>query len=329
MLAAMTRRGDGLDREAAEGKAFAVGQDGVRRIGPVVRKTSGPLSSFGWKEGGPTMRAPVASRRVVSEGAVITVGVGDKDRLDPLVRGRRQDRSEVARVGGARIDDGDSALADDVGAGPVEGESGGVRRDETPSPSRKVLSVPAAAAAANRRRVRCALVRHSPGSFSALNGCVRPWSPCHDRPGPGKTRSQPSDDLSGDIMADALNPPLVTALWPARGYSRLARDGALALRRRARARAFGKGSGPLLPGADDPADARRAGAWRGLWRAARDGDDPPLSRRRPFRTAGLRRRLRGPAYMSGPTGGYLAGFLAAPRWSAFSPSEAGIAPGRS
>ncbi len=50
------------------------------------------------------------------------MSVGDEDRLDLLACDRRQDRCEMQRVGGARIDDGDRALADDVGAGAVEGE---------------------------------------------------------------------------------------------------------------------------------------------------------------------------------------------------------------
>ena len=58
------------------------------------------------------------------------MGMGDENGLDPLALDRREDRGEVGVVAGARIDHGDFALADDIGAGAVEGEGRGVRRDE-------------------------------------------------------------------------------------------------------------------------------------------------------------------------------------------------------
>ncbi len=58
------------------------------------------------------------------------MGVGDEDGLDRLAFDRREDRREMAFVAGARIEDRDRALPENVGAGAVEGERRGVRGDE-------------------------------------------------------------------------------------------------------------------------------------------------------------------------------------------------------
>ena len=54
--------------------------------------------------------------------AVVAMGVGDEDGLDPLALHRRQQRPEMRLVVRTRIDDRDRAFADDIGAGAVEGE---------------------------------------------------------------------------------------------------------------------------------------------------------------------------------------------------------------
>jgi biotin transport system substrate-specific component len=112
-------------------------------------------------------------------------------------------------------------------------------------------------------------------------------------------------------MTDAVNPPLAAALLPARGVSRLARDAALALGGALALALSAKVQVPFYPvpmtlqtlvvlilGA--AYGARLATATVALYLAEGLVGLPVF--------AGA---LAGPAYMAGPTGGYLAGFLAA------------------
>jgi biotin transport system substrate-specific component len=112
-------------------------------------------------------------------------------------------------------------------------------------------------------------------------------------------------------MAEVLNPPLVKALWPAQGYSRLARDAALALGGALALALAAKVQVPFYPvpmtlqtlvvlvlGA---AFGARLGMATILLYLAEGVLGFPVF-------AGA---FGGPAYMAGPTGGYLAGFLAA------------------
>ena len=112
-------------------------------------------------------------------------------------------------------------------------------------------------------------------------------------------------------MADALNPPLVAALWPARGTSGLARSMALAFGGALALALSAKVQVPFYPvpmtlqtlvvltlGA--AFGARLGAATVALYLAEGLLGLPVF--------AGV---LSGPAYMAGPTGGYLVGFLAA------------------
>ena len=90
------------------------------------------------------------------------MGVGDQDGLDPLALDRRKDRREMGRVRWARIDDGDRALADNIGAGAVEGEGGGVRRDEAAHARRKPRQFARRRLPRIGEQVRFAFISHSP-----------------------------------------------------------------------------------------------------------------------------------------------------------------------
>ncbi len=112
-------------------------------------------------------------------------------------------------------------------------------------------------------------------------------------------------------MADALNPPLVAALWPRRGASGLARGMALALGGALALALSAKVQVPFYPVpmtlqtlvvlALGAAYGARLGAATVALYLAEGLVGLPVF-------AGA---LAGPAYMAGPTGGYLAGFLAA------------------
>ena len=58
------------------------------------------------------------------------MGVGDEDVRHLLVGEPREERGDVLFELGAGIDDRDLALADDIGAGALEGERAGVLRDD-------------------------------------------------------------------------------------------------------------------------------------------------------------------------------------------------------
>ena len=57
---------------------------------------------------------------------MIAVGVGDEDRRHRLVAHGVEQRPDMRRIVGARIDDGDAAFADDVADGALEGERAGI-----------------------------------------------------------------------------------------------------------------------------------------------------------------------------------------------------------
>ncbi len=112
-------------------------------------------------------------------------------------------------------------------------------------------------------------------------------------------------------MSDVINPPLVAALLPARGTSRLARDAALAFGGALALALSAKVQVPFYPvpmtlqtlvvlALGATYGARLAMATVGLYLAEGLLGLPVF--------AGA---LAGPAYMAGPTGGYLAGFLVA------------------
>ncbi len=112
-------------------------------------------------------------------------------------------------------------------------------------------------------------------------------------------------------MTDAVSPPLVAALWPPRRTSRLARDAALALAGALMLALSAKVQVPFYPVpmtlqtlvvlALGAVYGTRLGAATVALYLAEGLLGLPVF-------AGV---LAGPTYMAGPTGGYLAGFLAA------------------
>ena len=138
MVGAMAGRGDGFDGKTRALQPFAVGEDGVGRIVAVM----GGVEALRPVAGGDERRWPdhLRARRGAElrcAGAVIAMGMGDEDRLDCLALDRVEDRLEMRIVVRSRIDDRDRASADDIGAGAVEGERRGVRRDEAAHQRRK------------------------------------------------------------------------------------------------------------------------------------------------------------------------------------------------
>ena len=127
----MARRGDGLDGEARSLKPLAVTEHRVGRVVAVVRgiEALGPVPLRCERLGADDARAR-SLPQPVRKRTVIAMGMGDEDRLDLFALDRGEDRREMGSVSRARIDDRDRAVADDIGAGAVEGEGRGVRRDE-------------------------------------------------------------------------------------------------------------------------------------------------------------------------------------------------------
>ena len=109
---------------------------------------------------------------------MVAVGVGDEDRLDRLALDRREDRGEMVFVAGTRVEDGDCAPPQNIGARAVEGEGRRVRRDQTADERRELSDF------ARRRLPRIGeklgflVLGHALSSFPPCD--VR--SPCHDIP---------------------------------------------------------------------------------------------------------------------------------------------------
>ena len=117
---------------------LAVAEHGVGRVVAVMRgiEAAGPVSLRRERLGADDPRAR-SLPQPVRKRAVIAMGMGDEDRLHPLALDRGQDRREMRFVGRARIDDRDRAVPQDIGAGAVEGEGRGVRRNEAAHKRRK------------------------------------------------------------------------------------------------------------------------------------------------------------------------------------------------
>ena len=70
---------------------------------------------------------------------MVAMGVGDEDMGDPLVGEARQQCRDMLFELGAGIDHRDLALADDIGAGALEGERARIARDDAADPRRHPL----------------------------------------------------------------------------------------------------------------------------------------------------------------------------------------------
>ena len=68
---------------------------------------------------------------------MVTMGVGNQDTRDLFLGEARQQGRDMLLELRPGIDDRDLALADDIGAGALEGERAGVARDNAPDPWRK------------------------------------------------------------------------------------------------------------------------------------------------------------------------------------------------
>ena len=154
----MPGRGDGLDRVAGALPTLAVGENRVRRIVAVMRGIeAGRAIAAGRERRGADHPRARRRAKLPCAGAVIAMGMGDENGLDPLAVDRGEQRGEMRIVVGARIDDRDLALAHDIGAGAIEGEGRGVRRHQAAHHRRNPGQSRAAAARARRAkdRVRC------------------------------------------------------------------------------------------------------------------------------------------------------------------------------
>ena len=72
------------------------------------------------------------------EGRVVDMGVGDEDMGDGVAAERRHQGVEMAVDHRPGIDHGHLAVADDIGAGAVKGESAGIGRHDAPDQRRNV-----------------------------------------------------------------------------------------------------------------------------------------------------------------------------------------------
>ncbi len=117
------------DRVAGALPTLAVGENQVRRIIAVVCgiEAGRAVASGRERRGADHPRARRCAKRPRAD-AVIAMGMGDENGLDPLAVNRGQQRREMRIVAGARIEDRDASATQNIRAGAVEGEGRGVRR---------------------------------------------------------------------------------------------------------------------------------------------------------------------------------------------------------
>ena len=129
---------------------LAVGHDVVGRIEHV-------MAGFGAGGGRLGMRHMRAAADDFCAGGVlqgtggrrmVAMGMGDHDEIDGFTAHRREEGGDVGIVVGARIEDGDVTVADDVAAGAGEGERPGIGGDHPAHERRE----PAQFAGRRRRR---------------------------------------------------------------------------------------------------------------------------------------------------------------------------------
>ena len=111
MIGAMPGRGDGLDRVTVALPALAVGEDCVRRIVAVMCGIeAGRAVAAGRERRGADHPRARRRAKLVCADAVVAMGVGDENGVDPLALDRGEQRRKMRIVARAWIDDRDLAL---------------------------------------------------------------------------------------------------------------------------------------------------------------------------------------------------------------------------
>ena len=130
MIGGMTRRGNGFERPAVLRDDFAIAEYAVRRVAAVKSGIGARATIFNREKGAAdNFRAGCFFERGGSR-AVIAMGMGADDVADRFALGRSEDRFDMARVFGARIDDRDIAVTDNIGLGASIGEGRRIGRKD-------------------------------------------------------------------------------------------------------------------------------------------------------------------------------------------------------